>query len=208
MGFSLEPGEISEIIETKFGYHMWELQERRGNYIRVRHILIKPEITPEDIAKTKAHLDSITTLVESDSMSFEIAVRLFSSEEMQSYSNAGRLINANTGDTFWETGQLPYQIYFAIENLEENGISEVIEFEERGDKIFKIIQLQTKTRPHKASLETDFSKIKQYAKESKKNLYFNDWMEEKVNSTFISVEGGFKTCPNIIKYLPEENIKP
>lgn len=203
MAFSLEPGEISEIIETKFGYHFLELQERRGNNIRVRHILIKPEITDEDVAKTKSHLDSVANLVNMDSISFELAVRLYSSDEMQSYSNAGRLINTNTGDTFWETGQLPYQIYFAIENLEEGGISEVIEFEERGDRIFKIIQLQTKTKPHKASLETDFAKIKQYAKESKKNIYFNEWMEQKVNSTFISIEGGFKSCPNVIKYLPE-----
>lgn len=202
MAFSLEPGEISEIVETKFGYHLLELLERRGNNIRIRHILIKPEISEEDIENTKKFLDSVKQLIIEDTLAFEIAVKRFGDDEVQSYSNAGRLINPGTGDTFWETGQLPYQLYFAIESLEVGDISEVIELEEFGEMYYKIVQLQTRTKPHVASLESDFTKIKQYAKESKKNEYFNNWMKKKIETTHIEIDPKYSSCPSLIKYFP------
>jgi len=198
--YNLEKGEISEIIETQFGYHLLQLLDRRGNNIHIRHILVKPEVTPEDIAATKNYLDSIKNLLETDSMSFTLAVRLFSDEDAQSYSNGGRMSNPETGDTFWETGQLPYQIYFAIEDVEVDGISDIVELEERNEKVFKLIKLMGKTKPHRASLETDFAKIKQYAKESKKNTYFNNWMDEKITNTYIKFSPEYASCPNLVKF--------
>ena len=205
--FSLEPGEISEIIETKFGYHLLELMDRRGNNIKVRHILVKPEIAQEDVQDTYAHLDSVKMLLESDSVTFEVAVKRFGDDEVQSYSNAGRMINPNTGDTFWETGQLPYQIYFAIEGLEIGDISEVIEIEERGEPTYKLVQLQTKTRPHRASLDTDFTKIKQFAIQSKKSEFFDAWMKKKVVDTYIEILPQYLSCPNLRTKFTSE-IKP
>jgi peptidyl-prolyl cis-trans isomerase SurA len=197
--YNLEENEVSEIVETQFGYHLLQLLGRRGNTINVRHILIKPEVTEEDIDRTKSHLDSIAEAIRLDSLPFELAVRLYSHDESQSYNNAGRLNNEKTGDTFWETKDLPYQIYFAIENLEVGDVSEVLEFEQRGEKIYKIIQLQSKSKPHKASLETDYSKIQNYAKESKKNLYFNNWVEDKIDQTLIEIIDDFKGCPNLVR---------
>jgi peptidyl-prolyl cis-trans isomerase SurA len=203
--YNLEEGEISDIVESKFGYHLLQLMGRRGNTINVRHILIKPEVTEEDITRTKEVLDSVAVAVRVDTIKFDYAVRLYSDKETQSYNNAGRMINPETGDTFWETGQLPYQIYFAIESLEVGGVSEILEFEERGEKIFKIIQLQSKSRPHRASLDTDYSKIEEFAKESKKNEYFNTWMDNKIKNTHILINDSFKTCPNLDKYYAQEN---
>ena len=205
MGYSLKPGEISEIVETQFGYHLMELLERRGNSIKLRHILVKPEVTQEDIDYTKRYLDTVKMKIMEDSLAFDRAVKRYGDDDVQSFSNAGRLLNPETGDTFWETGQLPYQLYFAIEKLEVGDLSEIIEMEERGEKVFKLLQLQTRTKPHKASLETDFTKIKQYAKESKKNEYFNSWMENKIKSTLIEISPKYRSCPNIAKY---QDIKP
>ena len=203
--YNLEENEVSEIVETQFGYHLLQLLGRRGNTINVRHILVKPEVSEEDIDRTKSHLDSIAEAIRLDSIPFELAVRLYSHDESQSYNNAGRLNNEKTGDTFWETGDLPYQIYFAIENLEVGDVSEVLEFEQRGEKIYKIIQLQSKSKPHKASLETDYSKIQNYAKESKKNLYFNNWVEEKIDQTLIEIIDDFKGCPNLVRFYDKSD---
>ncbi len=203
--YNLEIGEISEVIETQFGYHLLELLGRRGNNINVRHILIKPEVTEEDISHTKAVLDSVALALRIDTIDFEVAVRLYSNSESQSYNNAGRMNNPKSGDTFWETADLPYQIYFAIENLEVGDISEILEFEERGEKIYKIIKLLSKTKPHRASLETDYAKIQDYAKESKKNEYFNNWVEQKINSTYITIIDDFKSCPNLDRFVNKEN---
>lgn len=199
--YNLEEGEISDIVETQFGYHLLQLMGRRGNTINVRHILIKPEVTDEDIERTKSVIDSIIVAVAEDSVSFDFAVRLYSDKEAQSYNNAGRMINPESGDTFWETGQLPYQIYFAIESLEVGDMTEILEFEERGEKVFKVIQLQSKSKPHRASLETDYSKIEQFAKESKKNVYFNSWMDEKIQTTHLYIIDQYKNCPNLDKYF-------
>ncbi len=207
VSFNLEVGEISELVETQFGFHMIELLERRGNNIHLRHILIKPENTPEDIASTKSLLDSIKMLVMEDSLSFEIAVKRYSDDEAQSYSNAGRLINPNTGDTFWETGQLPYQLYFGIEGLDVGQVTDVIEMEERGEKIYKIVILKSRTKPHRASLELDFAKIKEFAKESKKNEYFNNWMDEKIKNTYVLIIPEFEQCPNLAPFYNRE-VKP
>ncbi len=203
--YNLAEQEISDIIETPFGYHMLQLLGRRGNTINIRHILVKPEVTQEDIDRTNNHLDSIAQLIRTDSLSFEFAVRFHSDKETQSFNNAGRLNNDKTGDTFWETADLPYQIYFAIEDLEPGDVSEVLEFEERGEKIYKIIQLHSKTKPHKASLETDYSKIQNFAKESKKNEYFNNWVEQKIDKTLITIIDDFKSCPNLMRYYDKED---
>ena len=200
MAYSLEPGEISEIVETQFGFHILELLERRGNTIKLRHILIIPETTDEDIQTTKELLDSVRMLIVQDSLPFELAVKRYSDDEAQSYSNAGRLLNPETGDTFWETGQLPYQLYFAIDGLEEGDLSDIVELEERGEKVYKVLQLQTKTRPHRASLETDFNRIKQFAQESKKSEYFEDWMLNKVDNTLIEINPKYKECETLKKY--------
>ncbi len=202
--FNLADQEISGVVETPFGYHVLQLLGRRGNNINLRHILVKPEILQEDIDRTKNHLDSIAQLISTDSLSFEIAVRRHSDEDAQSYNNAGRLNNDKTGDTFWETADLPYQIYFAIEDLQPGDVSEVLEFEQRGEKVYKIVQLQSKTKPHKASLETDYSKIQNFAKESKKNEYFNNWMDRKIDNTLITIVNDFKSCPNLMKHYEEE----
>ena len=207
-GFNLEPGEISEVIETQFGYHILELLERRGNSIRLRHILVRSEVIEEDITRTKEFLDSIKQLIVHDSLPFEIAVKRFSDDEAQSYNNAGRLLNPETGDTFWETGQLPYQLYFAIDGLELGDFSEVVELEERGEKVYKILQLQTKTRPHRASLDSDFNRIKQLAQNSKKNEYFNSWMDKKIENTLIEINPKYHTCPNLDKYQGIAQVKP
>lgn len=74
--YTLNKNEISEIIETEYGYHIIQLMERKGNSVKARHILIKPEITSDDLMKTKSKLEEVKKWVESDSISFEKAVMI------------------------------------------------------------------------------------------------------------------------------------
>lgn len=200
--FQLKQDEISEVIETEFGFHIIQLLERRGNSIRARHILMSPEITVADEAKAIALLDSIKTLVELDSMSFERAVKKFSLEELPSYGNSGRVKNPKTGNTFFETGDLDPDIYFEIVELDPGQISPVIEaVDYRGNTQYKVIKLVSETKPHKANLKQDYNKIALFAKESKKNQYFNEWVAEKMDETYIRVDREYNYCDNLIKWL-------
>ncbi len=198
VAYGLKKGELSDLVETQFGFHIIQLIERRGNSIHARHILIKPELTQNDLDLAKQKLEEIREKVINDSIIYKKAVRKYSDEKADSYSDNGRMKNFKTGNNFFSMGDLDPDIYFAISELNEGDISEVIEFVDmRGEKKYHIVKLLTKTKPHKASLKEDYAKIEQYAKESKKNSYFNKWILEKVAETYIEVDPMYKDCDNL-----------
>ncbi|MBL0025435.1 MAG: peptidylprolyl isomerase [Saprospiraceae bacterium] len=193
--FSLAKDEISEIIETEFGFHFIQLTERRGNTVRAKHVLIKPEITKDDLDKAKAMLDSVRTEIVHDSLTFETAVRKYSMKNLPSYSNSGRVKNQNTNNTFFAADDLDPDTYFAIFELKPGDLSKPLEIQlPDGQKAFRLIKLNTISKPHKANLKEDFDKISGFAKESKKNEYFQKWLDKKRLETYISIDPMFKNC--------------
>jgi peptidyl-prolyl cis-trans isomerase SurA len=206
--FQLKNNEISEVVETEFGFHIIQLIERRGNSIHARHVLMAPEITSVDEDIAKRELDSLKNLIELDSISFPAAVKLYGLKDVQSYGNSGRVKNPKTGNTFFETGDLDPDIYFEIIDLDPGQISEVVTFDDfRGNTQFKIIRLDSETKPHRASLATDYDKISLFAKESKKNNYFNEWVTEKMGDTFINVSKEYNFCSNLNEWI-DDGLKP
>lgn len=200
--YSLENDEISEVVETEFGFHIIRLNDRRGNTINCSHILIRPAITQADLDLAKSNLDSIRNLILQDSFDFGKAVKLYSDKNIQSFNNGGRMTNPKTGNTFFETGDLPTEIYFEIESLETDDISEPMEYyTPTGETNFRLVKLISKTKPHKANLEQDYSRIQLYAKESKKNEYYNKWVMEKLGETYIEVDPVYGDCENLQKWI-------
>lgn len=199
--YKLDKEEISPVVETQFGFHLIQMLERRGNSIHVRHILIKPEITQADLDKARAHLDSIRSLIIEDSLNFSVAVKRFSNEDMQSFNNDGRMINPATGNTFFEIGDLDPDIYFTIDTMEVGEISRPFEFTDRtGETLFRIVQLQSRTTPHRANLQQDYSKIQQAAIEAKKSDFINQWVQEKVDATYIDIDPMYNSCPQLERW--------
>ncbi len=188
--YRLDIGEVSEVVESQFGYHIIELLERRGNRIRARHILIKPAIVAADLALAEEKLDSIRLQIVRDSMLFREAVARYGDEQTQSYSNGGRMTNPATGSTFFEIADLDPIAFFAIDTMDVGDVSRPVQFEVpgSGEVIYKLYQLDTRSRPHQASLQLDYSKIRQAAVESKKSLILNDWVERTIRSTFIKID--------------------
>ncbi len=200
--YQLEIDEISEPVETEYGFHIIQLIARRGNKIKLRHILVSPEVTYEDVELARMELDSVKLMLENEEIEWLKAVNKYSSESAQSYNNGGRLQNPNTGKTVFQTSELPPEIFFATEEMEVGQISVPLEFTgPRGDTQYRIIKLMSRTKPHKVSLEQDYAKIQQLAKENKKNKYFADWVTEKLEETFIKLDEGYLECPTIEKYL-------
>ncbi len=204
--YKLDPMEVSPVIETQFGFHIIQMLERRGNSIRVRHILIRPEITEEDLAIAESTLDSVRGQILDGALSFSQAVKEYSFEETQSYTNDGRVVNPATGNTFFEIGDLDPDIYFAIDTVEVGGITAPFEFRSpTGETMFRIVQLQSRTAPHKADLELDYNRIMEAAKESKKNDYVNQWIDTRVQRTYIHVDPMYASCPNLAKWKSESD---
>ncbi len=205
VAYSLEKEEISEPVESPFGFHIIQLMGRRGNTVNTRHILFKPNITYDDLELTKQNLIDIKNEIEIDSITFQKAIKKYSSEDEESYNNNGRLVNPANGTTFFETGDLPPDIYFEIEGLKEGDITEPIEYTTaQGETQYRIIKLLSRTRPHKANLKEDYSKIQFFAKENKKNEYFSKWVEDKAQNTYVQIDERFQTCPNL-EFWGKEN---
>ena len=196
--FNLEDGELSTPAETEFGFHIIQLINRRGNSVHCRHILIKPKKTEEDFKIAFEKLLEIRRKVEADSISFIKAVRLYSNKKQQSFNNGGRMINPNTGQTFFQVNELDPDIYFATDSMDIKQLSKPIEFtDQRGERFYRMVYLFSRTNPHKADLRQDYSKIKNAAVESKKGLHFEHWMANKIGSTFIKVDELYNQCTNL-----------
>lgn len=193
--YNLDQDEISDAVETEYGFHIIKLNERRGTKLKLQHILIRPTITDDDIEKCQNSLDSIRTLIVENELDFGKAVKEYSLEEVQSYHNNGRVQNPSTGKTFFETGNLPTDVYFAIEDMNIGDVSGVISYATpQGESYYRIIQLQSKTKPHKANLSEDYAKIKELARESKKNEYFTKWLDDKLKETYIDIDPILQHC--------------
>lgn len=200
--YNLEPGEMSDVVKSEFGYHLIQLQERRGNTIRVSHILLSPAITEADVEKSRSFLDSIGNLVRVDSISFSYAVKRFGFDKVQSYNNDGRMTNNASGNTFFEIGDLDPDIYFTIDDMEVGDVSGVIEFKgPRGEDMLRVVQLQSRSSPHKASLTQDYAKIQDATKNAKQQKYLSDWIEKTIGSTFVMVDERYQACPSIQNWL-------
>ncbi len=195
--FGLNNGELSGLVETQFGFHLIKLIERRGNNIDVQHILIKPEISNDDFELTKVKADSIRLLIVNDSIGFNEAVEEFTEDE-NSKSLAGALINMQTGTPYFEMNQLPPDVFFAVESLKEGEISEpTLVKAPDGSKQYKLFIVQSRTKPHKANLKDDYSRIQEFAQQEKQNKIVNSWVVDKVENTYVRINDSYQECPSM-----------
>ncbi len=198
--FTLNPMEYSPIVQTEYGYHLIQLIERRGNAVNARHILVKPEITSADKEIVKTKLDSIRNLIVTDSISFGRAVQKYSEDET-SKSNAGRLLNPQSGVSTFEVAQLPSEVFFAIDPMEVGEVTEVLEYQlQTGEMAYRLIRLDAKSQPHQANLNDDYSKIQEAALEQKKLKEMEAWVDEKVGEMYIKIAPEYKDCEDLKKW--------
>lgn len=208
--YNLEEGEVSECVETEFGFHIIQLLGRRGNSIHTRHILVKPEITDADIERARQTLDSIRQLLVSGQITFSEAVKRFGYEDVQSYHNDGKMINPASGNTYFEIADLDPDIYFTIDTMKVGEVSNPFTYTTpRGEVFLRIVQLQSRTPPHRASLSTDYSKIQTAAIEQKKMQVLNEWLRNKLRDTYVRIDEYFmRQCPELSYWVEEERLRP
>lgn len=204
VAYNLQPDEISDIVESEFGMHLIQLKERRGNNIHTRHILIKPKITDIDLKNAENKLDSIKMEIAVDSIKFSDAVKKYSSKKVQSYYNGGRVSNPSTGTTFFEVADLDPETFFAIDTLEVGEIAGPVKItDQSGEVSYKLIQLNSRSQPHRANLQQDYTKIQEAAINKKKADVFDEWAQEVIRNTFIEVIPEFQSCPNLQSWLEQ-----
>lgn len=195
--YNLKPGEISPIIQTKFGYHIMQLIERRGEQLNARHILLSPKINEADLLKASNQLDSIHKAIQSGSITFEEAAATLSDDE-ETKNNGGLIINAETGNNRLAPDKIDRLLFFTVDTMTVGNISAPIIFQTEENKTaFRIVKLKSRTTPHRANLKDDYQKIQDAAKIDKENKTVNDWVERKAKSTFIQINKTVYDCPEM-----------
>ncbi|MBC7862356.1 MAG: peptidylprolyl isomerase [Bacteroidia bacterium] len=195
--FRLKPGEISEVIETAYGYHVIMLVARRGDCYDSRHILISPKMTQEDLGKCKSFLDSVHDLIKSGKIKFCDAAAKFS-DEKETKNNCGLMINQGAGNTRFdleELGQMDEKLVFMLDKMELNDMSTPLPYLNRDQKqAFRIFYLKTRIPPHKANLKDDYQKLQNLAQQQKQQKVMQEWINKKIKTTYIKIDPYYNQC--------------
>lgn len=185
--------DVSEVIKTKFGYHLLQLIERKGDFVNVRHILIIPKVSPDDLVVAAAKLDSIADKVRIDSLTFAKAALLYSDDAGK--VNGGLIQSQSSGNTRLAADELDPKVFFVIDKMKPGEISGSVPYTtEDGTQAYRVLYLKLRTEPHKANMKDDYNKIQDWALENKKAKVVAKWIETKSKTAYIRLGQKFKTC--------------
>lgn len=200
--FSLKDGQISNVFKTKFGYHIIQMVSRRGDDATIRHILKVPQVSSIQVNEAKEKLDSIRTLLVDRKIQFGEAVSKFSEDDNSKFT--GGLITAPDGSqsTFLSIDQLDKDLVLMLKNLKVGEYSQPTEFIDpaSGKKAVRIVEIKSKTEPHRENLKDDYDKVAQRALEEKKNQALEDWFATKMPGFYIDVAKDYSSCPDLQKW--------
>jgi peptidyl-prolyl cis-trans isomerase SurA len=189
---NLQENEISDPIESEFGYHIIQLIKKSGKVYDARHILLKATPTDDEIKTAKAKLDSIKKLVLDGKITFKDAAFKFSDDKRTKF-NAGIISGADGSDKI-ERESIPGSITYELAGLNKGDITSAFEDEDNKRKVVNIINLEDVIPAHQITLETDYNRIKQMALNKKRNEMIEKFVNSKLPTTFISIDGRYDNC--------------
>ena len=199
--FKLKKDEISEVVESKFGYHIIQMIERRGEQINVRHILIKPKFSSLSLQNARENINSIKSDLDSSLISFKDALIKYSDDE--SKNNGGLIINPKNGTTFFTFEELDPSIRYIVERMNIGDVSDpsLSKSQDGTQAAYRLVKLNNKIEEHKANIVDDFDLLKEYALSNKKQSVLEKWVSDNLANTYINISNDLSECACYKKWI-------
>ena len=199
--FKLKKDEISEVVESKFGYHIIQMIERRGEQINVRHILIKPKFSSLSLQNARENINLIKSDLDSSLISFKDAIQKYSDDE--SKNNGGLIINPKNGTTFFTFEELDPSIRYIVERMNIGDVSDpsLSKSQDGTQAAYRLVKLNNKIEEHKANIVDDFDLLKEYALSNKKQSVLEKWVSDNLANTYINISNDLSECACYKKWI-------
>ncbi len=204
--FSLKDGQISNVFKSKFGYHIIQMVSRNGDDATIRHILKIPAVSSIEINQAKEKLDSIRTQLVNGTIQFGAAVSKYSEDDNSKFT--GGRIPARDGSSFLTIDQLDKALVLMLKDLKPGEYSKATEFaDDRGKKGVRIVEILSKTEPHRENLKDDYNKIAQRALEEKKNNALELWFGKHIPTFYVNISEEYQSCPEMKKWTEHSTVQ-
>ena len=202
VAFSLtDPKKISKIVESEYGFHIIQLIDKRGDKVKIRHILKRPKLAQEDIDEAICRLDTITEEIRAGKFSFEEGAQ-YLSDDKNSRNNKGVMMNKVVGSSGYmehtsrfEMQDLPQEIARVVEKMNTGEISKPFTMiNEKGKEVCAIVKLKMRIKAHKASMTEDFQVLKDMVLAKKKEEKVEQWIRDKQRTTYVRINENWRNC--------------
>lgn len=188
-----EPGKISKVVETEFGYHIIQLIERRGDRANFRHILLTPKVSSKELADARARMDSLRMDLDSAKFTFEDAAKYLSNDK-NTRNSGGSMTSDRTGASRMTMDELPAEVARQVAGMKEGEISRPFLMKDtktNRDQV-AIVRLKRRIAGHKATYYDDYQTMKDLYEANLRQEIIENFIREKQKTTYVRIKPGWE----------------
>ncbi len=191
-----DPTKISKIVESEFGYHIIQLIDRRGEKIKVRHILRIPNVSEKAVEGSLLRLDSIRTDIVNGVFTFEDGASIIS-DDKDTRNNRGLMVNSDgvVRTSRFAMQDLPAEVAKVVDTMKVGEVSAPFRMvNNRGKTVCAIVKLKNRIDGHKAVISEDYQIMKDVVLNKRREEKLHEWVVNKIKTTYVRINDRYKDC--------------